>query len=154
MVLLPLAALALAFSFEFIDGGLAAFGSGLLKSNTFDVLLLFSSSTLAFFVSFGDKGFRLFRLRLNWGSSGRFKYLRSFWLRSSIRYSDTIPWAYRRYDSVSEESDFFTKVADMAPEPTWMFFCLRISATRSVFFFSQERVFSSLYLKALSSSSP
>lgn len=36
-------------------------------------------------------------------SSGRPRYFRSLILRSSVRYSDTIPWAYLRYESAASK---------------------------------------------------
>lgn len=158
MFLVPNAAFALALSLMFVDALLRMdFGSGLLRSSTFELQLLGSSSTFTRLPSDCDWGSCdfLFRFVVCCASSGKFRYFSSFWLRSSIRYSETIPAAYRKYALLSGASFFDTlNVADATPLDTWMFFCFRISATRSVFFFSQARVFSSLYLNAFKSSSP
>jgi hypothetical protein len=52
--LLPLAALDRALSLAVIPGVFVVFCSGLLRSRTFEVLLLFSSSTFVFFASLAE----------------------------------------------------------------------------------------------------
>lgn len=78
MVLLPVAALALALSFEDCAGIFDSLLSGLLKSKTFGVLGLFSSSNLAFLESVqGVEVLFLFKFKL-WLSSGKLRYLSNF----------------------------------------------------------------------------
>lgn len=104
ILLLPDAALALAFSFADIDV-LLILRSILppLKSRAPFFIGSRSTSVFSFFVSPGLTQLVLRRLLpdklCTELSSGRPNCLRSFLLKSSIKYSDTIPWAYRKYDS-------------------------------------------------------